>query len=159
MGTVDDYLAELDPGDREAIEHVYADRARGGARCRAGHGLRDAGARVPRQAADLGHAREEAHRDLSVQPGGGLGRRRALEGSPGIGLDKGTIRFQPEHPLPDDVVRALVARSQGADRGLTVGVAGRQWGSTRLTPIAIMTTAMIASRMRQARGVESQRPR
>ena len=43
----------------------------------------------------------------------------ALEGHPGIGLDKGTIRFQPEHPLPDDVVRAMVLRPQGADRGLT----------------------------------------
>ena len=32
----------------------------------------------------------------------------ALEGHPGVGLDKGTIRYQPEHPLPDDVVRALV---------------------------------------------------
>ena len=33
----------------------------------------------------------------------------ALAGHPGIGIDKGTIRYQPEHPLPDDVVRALIA--------------------------------------------------
>ena len=32
----------------------------------------------------------------------------ALKDHPGIGLDKGTIRYQPEHPLPDDVVRTLV---------------------------------------------------
>ena len=31
-----------------------------------------------------------------------------VAGGRGLGLDKGTIRFQPEHPLPDDVVRTLV---------------------------------------------------
>ncbi|MDR7111087.1 uncharacterized protein YdhG (YjbR/CyaY superfamily) [Microbacterium trichothecenolyticum] len=40
----------------------------------------------------------------------------ALAGHPGIGLDKGTIRYQPNHPLPDDVVRALVrARREQID--------------------------------------------
>ncbi|WP_404434124.1 hypothetical protein LG299_06125 [Microbacterium lacus] len=34
-----------------------------------------------------------------------------------------------------------------------------QWGSTRLTPSPIMTTAMMPSSTRHARGVESQRPR
>jgi uncharacterized protein YdhG (YjbR/CyaY superfamily) len=27
----------------------------------------------------------------------------------GVERDKGTIRFQPEHPLPDDVIRQIVA--------------------------------------------------
>ncbi len=36
---------------------------------------------------------------------------------------------------------------------------GDQWGSTRLTPSPIITTAMIPSSTRHARGVESQRPR
>ena len=93
-------------------------------------------------------------------PGGRVRGRADRSRDPGVGVDKGTIRFQPEHPLPDDVVRALVHRPQGADRGVTPARrVRRQWGSTRLTPIAIMTTAMIASRMRHARGVDSQRPR
>ena len=31
-----------------------------------------------------------------------------LDGHPGASVDKGTIRFQPEHPLPDDALRRLV---------------------------------------------------
>ena len=71
-------------------------------------------------------------------------------------LDKGTIRFQPERPLPDDVVRALVLARKEQIEGLT---------SIRFSAAAPADAERDhddgddASRMRHARGVESQRPR
>ena len=41
----------------------------------------------------------------------------AVAAVPGTSSDKGTIRFQPENPLPDDLVRELVR----VRRGLIVG--------------------------------------
>ena len=42
----------------------------------------------------------------------------ALAGRPGTSVDKGTIRFQPEHPIPTEVletlVRARLAQIDGA---------------------------------------------
>jgi uncharacterized protein YdhG (YjbR/CyaY superfamily) len=31
-----------------------------------------------------------------------------LEGHPGVSVDKGTIRFQPDHPIQDAVLERLV---------------------------------------------------
>ena len=76
---------------------------------------------------------------------------------------KGTIRFQPDRPLSDDVVRTLVASRAGrrstADTSAVWRIRAAQPVSTRLAPRATITTAMMPSRIRHARDVDSQRLR
>lgn len=117
MGTVDELLAGLEPADRRSIERIYAiareeapDAEQG-----LGYGMP---ALVYRGKPLLSVMRAKKHIGVyPFSPGAVLAVARSLEGHPGIGLDKGTIRFQPEHPLPDDVVRALVvARREQIDR-------------------------------------------
>ena len=108
MGTVDDLLSELDPADREPIAHVYAiardevpDAEQG-----LGYGMP---ALLYRGKPLLSVMRAKKHIGVyPFSPDAVSAVAEALASHPGIGLDKGTIRFQPEHPLPDDVVRALV---------------------------------------------------
>lgn len=113
MGTVDELLAGLEPADRSAIERIYAiareevpDAEQG-----LGYGMP---ALVYRGKPLLSVMRAKKHIGVyPFSPDAVSAVAEALAGRPGIGLDKGTIRFQPEHPLPDDVVRALVtARRQ-----------------------------------------------
>lgn len=108
MGTVDDYLETLEPDDRAAVAHVY-DIARAEAPAAVqgmGYGMP---ALVHRGKPLLSVMRAKTHIGVypfspdavaAVEDG-----VRAVEGS---SLAKGTIRFAPEHPLPDEVVRALV---------------------------------------------------
>ena len=117
MGTVDDYLAGLPDDDRDAVGHVY-DVAQ---------------ARVPdaEQGTSYGMAalvldgkplfavvRSKAH--VGIYPFSPAaveavaGQVDAVEGS---GRAKGTIRFDPAHPLPDDVVTALVDARVAQVRG------------------------------------------
>ncbi|MET0672622.1 MAG: DUF1801 domain-containing protein [Microbacterium pygmaeum] len=117
MGTVDDYLAGLEPGDRGPIEHIYAiarevvpDAEQG-----TGYGMP---ALVYRGKPLLSVKRTAKH--IGVYPfspeavSAVAADVAAVEAS---GLDKGTVRFQPKHPLPDAVVRALVtARKDQIDR-------------------------------------------
>ncbi|MET0811743.1 MAG: DUF1801 domain-containing protein [Microbacterium sp.] len=108
MGTVDDYLAELDPTDRDVIAHVYAiarevvpDAEQG-----LGYGMP---ALVHRGKPLLSVKRTQKHIGVyPFSPDAVATVADAVAAVPETGLDKGTIRFQPEHPLPDDVVRALV---------------------------------------------------
>lgn len=108
MGTVDDLLAGLDPADRAPIEHLYAvarevapDAEQG-----LGYGMP---ALVYRGKPLISVMRAKKHIGVyPFSPAAVSAVASALEGHPGVGLDKGTIRFQPEHPLPDDTVRALV---------------------------------------------------
>ncbi|MHC3000229.1 iron chaperone [Microbacterium sp. HJ5] len=108
MGTVDDLLAELDPADRQPIAHVYAlarqevpDAEQG-----LGYGMP---ALVYRGKPLISVMRAKKHIGVyPFSPDAVSAVADALADHPGIGLDKGTIRFQPEHPLPDDTVRALV---------------------------------------------------
>lgn len=108
MGTVDDYLAELDPTDRDVIAHVYAiarevvpDAEQG-----LGYGMP---ALVYRGKPLLSVKRTQKHIGVyPFSPDAVATVADAVAAVPETGLDKGTIRFQPEHPLPDDVVRALV---------------------------------------------------
>ncbi len=110
MGTVDDYLSELDAADREVIGRVYAlarEEAPGAEQGR-GYGMP---ALVYRGKPLISVMRAKKH--IGVYPfspdavAAVADEVQVIEGS---GLDKGTIRFQPEHPLPDDVVRTLVRR-------------------------------------------------
>jgi uncharacterized protein YdhG (YjbR/CyaY superfamily) len=48
----------------------------------------------------------------------------AVEAVSGTGLDKGTIRFQPESPLPDDLVRRLVRRRRAQIDGVNAAAPG-----------------------------------
>ena len=117
MGTVDDLLAELDPADRAPVERLYAlareevpDAEQG-----RGYGMP---ALVYRGKPLISVMRAKKHIGVyPFSPEAVSAVADSLADHPGIGLDKGTIRFQPEHPLPDDVVRALVvARKEQIER-------------------------------------------
>lgn len=108
MGTVDDLLADLDPADRESVQRLYAIAREQvpGAEQGLGYGMP---ALVYRGKPLISVMRAKKHIGIyPFSPAAVAAVAGALEGHPGIGLDKGTIRYQPEHPLPDDVVRALV---------------------------------------------------
>jgi uncharacterized protein YdhG (YjbR/CyaY superfamily) len=110
MGTIDDYLAGLEPRDREVIAHVYAV---------AGEGIETVQgtsyampALLYRGKALIAVMRTKKH--IGLYPFSGrvvkavADTQGDLDGE-GIEYDKGTIRFQPQHPLPDDTIRAIVA--------------------------------------------------
>ena len=108
MGTVDDLLAGLEPGDRPSMERVYAvardevPEAEQGL----GYGMP---ALVYRGKPLVSVMRAKKHIGIyPFSPAAVAAVAGSLEGHPGISVDKGTIRYQPEHPLPDDVVRAMV---------------------------------------------------
>jgi len=106
MGTVDDYLSGLDAADADAVRHVYdvarevVDDAEQGT----GYGMP---ALVHRGKPLLSVMRTAKH--IGVYPFSPAAVDAARDLLPGYDLDKGTIRFQPDRPLPDDAVRALVA--------------------------------------------------
>ena len=95
VGTIDDYLTDLDAADRAVIDRVYAiareevpDAEQG-----KGYGMP---ALVFAGKPLLSVMRAKKH--IGVYPF-----------SPeAVAVDKGTIRFQAEHPLHEDAVRALV---------------------------------------------------
>lgn len=109
MGTVDDYLASLDPADAAVIAHVYAiarevvpDVEQG-----LGYGMP---ALVWRGKPLLSVMRTK--KNLGLYPFSGAVVATvadAVAEVPETSTDKGTIRFQPTTPLPDDVLRAIVA--------------------------------------------------
>lgn len=109
MGTVDDYLDGLEPADRDAIARLYgiAREVVPDAEQGRGYGMP---ALVYRGKPLLSVMRAKKH--IGVYPfspdavSAVTSDVQAVEGS---GVDKGTIRFQPQHPLPGDVVRALVS--------------------------------------------------
>ncbi|KQZ84899.1 hypothetical protein ASD56_00450 [Microbacterium sp. Root166] len=108
MGTVDDLLADLDPADREPVARLYAIARRvvPDAEQGLGYGMP---ALVYRGKPLISVMRAKKHIGVyPFSPDAVAAVAESLSGHPGIGLDKGTIRFQPEHPLPDDVVEALV---------------------------------------------------
>lgn len=105
MGTVDDYLAGLDSEDRAVIAHVY-DVAR---------------AHVPdtEQGTSYGMpalslrgkpliAVMRTKKHVALYPFSGAVPGRVADALQGFAFDKGTIRFQPDAPLPDDAIRAVL---------------------------------------------------
>jgi uncharacterized protein YdhG (YjbR/CyaY superfamily) len=111
MGTVDDYLAGLDAADRAAVSHVYdvvrdalPDVEQGKS-----YGMP---ALTYRGKALIAVMRTKKH--IGVYPFSGRVPEVVAEGltdaaGQALEFDKGTIRFQPETPLPDDTIRAIVA--------------------------------------------------
>lgn len=108
MGTVDEYLSGLEPADRDAVGRVYAiartvvpDAEQG-----AGYGMP---ALVHRGKPLLSVMRAAEHIGVyPFSPDAVAAVAADVRAVPETGLAKGTIRFQPGHPLPDDVVVALV---------------------------------------------------
>jgi uncharacterized protein YdhG (YjbR/CyaY superfamily) len=107
MGTIDEYLAELDDDSRAAITHVY-DIARDvvpDAEQGKGYGMP---ALVYHGKALLSVMRAKEH--IGVYPFSPDAISAVAGELEGFDLAKGTIRFQPERPLPDAAIRALVER-------------------------------------------------
>ncbi|WP_163543336.1 iron chaperone [Occultella kanbiaonis] len=112
MGTVDDLLAGLDPADRPSVERIYeiAREQVPDAEQGLGYGMP---ALVHRGKPLVSVMRAKKHIGVyPFSPAAVAAVADDLAGHPGIGLDKGTIRYQPEHPLPDAVVRTLVRARQ-----------------------------------------------
>ncbi|MGW9157930.1 MULTISPECIES: iron chaperone [unclassified Microbacterium] len=108
MGTVDDYLEELLPADRDAIDRVYAVARREAPDAEQGKGY-GMPALVYGGKPLLSVMRAKKHIGIyPFSPDAVAAVASALEGHPGVSVDKGTIRFQPEHPIPDDVLDRLV---------------------------------------------------
>lgn len=106
MGSVDDYLTELDQPDQDAIAHVY-DLARElvpEAEQGRGYGMP---ALVYRGKPLISVMRAKKH--IGVYPFSPAAVSAVAEELPASDVAKGTIRFQPDRPLPDDMVRRLVA--------------------------------------------------
>ncbi len=105
MGTVDDYLAELDPADRDAITHVY-DIARDvvpDAEQGKGYGMP---ALVHNGKSLISVMRAKSH--IGVYPFSPAAIDAAADLLAGVDRDKGTVRFQPDAPLPDEAIRVMV---------------------------------------------------
>ncbi|MEZ7755701.1 DUF1801 domain-containing protein [Microbacterium paraoxydans] len=108
MGTIDDYLTDLDTADRAVIAGVYAiateevpEAAQG-----TGYGMP---ALVYAGKPLLSVMRAKKHIGVyPFSPEAVAAVADLLAGHPGVSLDKGTIRFQPEHSLPVEAVRALI---------------------------------------------------
>jgi len=108
MGTVDELLAGLDASDRPSMERIYAIARETAPEAEQGRGY-GMPALVYRGKALISVMRAKKHIGVyPFSPDAVAAVAGMLEEHPGVGLDKGTIRYQPEHPLPDDVVRALV---------------------------------------------------
>ncbi|MFT2816805.1 iron chaperone [Leifsonia sp. A12D58] len=109
MGTIDDYLSSLDPADRDVIARLYAIAWEEVPSAEQGKGY-GMPALVHNGKPLLSVMRAKKHIGVyPFSPESVAAIADDLASHPGIGLDKGTIRFQPEHPLPDDAVRRLVA--------------------------------------------------
>lgn len=105
MGTVDDYLAELDSDDRGAIERVYdiarqlvPDVEQG-----KGYGMP---ALVYKGKSLIAVMRNEKH--LGLYPFSPEAIAAAVSELEGFDRDKGAVRFQVDQPLPSAAIRTLV---------------------------------------------------
>ncbi|GAA5025612.1 iron chaperone [Microbacterium fluvii] len=105
MGTVDDYLAGLDEADRAVIDHVYdvARRLAPDAEQGKGYGMP---ALIVRGKPLISVMRTRRH--IGVYPFSGRVPEAVADALEGFDHDKGTIRFQPDRPLPDAAVEAVV---------------------------------------------------
>ncbi len=105
MGTIDDYLAALDPVDATVIGHAY-DVAREvvpDAEQGLGYGMP---ALIYRGKSLLSLMRATSH--IGVYPFSPAAIVEISDLLDGVDTAKGTIRFDPASPLPDDTIRALV---------------------------------------------------
>jgi uncharacterized protein YdhG (YjbR/CyaY superfamily) len=105
MGSVDDSLADLPPSERACLQHVIDV-----ARAVAPDAVEGVSYGMPALKLDgkplLGVVAAAKH--LSVFPFSPEVVDAVASRLEGFSLSKGTIRFTPDHPLPDDVVQELV---------------------------------------------------
>lgn len=118
MGTIDDYLADLAAADRDAIDRVYAVARREAPDAEQGKGY-GMPALVHGGKPLLSVMRAKKHIGIyPFSPDAVAAVADVLDGYPGVSVDKGTIRFQPEHPIPSEdlerLVRARLAQIDGA---------------------------------------------
>ena len=98
MGTIDDYLAELDDDtDRAVIDHIYT----------------TAREVVPDAEQGKGYGKPllsvmRAEKHIGIYPFSPEAVSTAAPELEGLDMDKGTIRFQPSDPPSDDAIRTLV---------------------------------------------------
>ena len=106
MSAIDDYLADLPADQRAELERVRAIVAEAAPDAEEGksygmpaflHGGRPL----------IGF--NAAKRHLTIAPFSPAIVDAVSDRLDGFGLSKGTIRFSPEQPLPDDVIREMVA--------------------------------------------------
>lgn len=108
MGTVDDYLAGLEAPDRAAVERIYtiAQATAPDAEQGTGYGMP---ALIHRGKPLISVMRAKKHIGVyPFSPDAVAAVAADVRDVPETGLDKGTIRFQPAHPLPEAVIIALV---------------------------------------------------
>lgn len=105
MGTIDDYLEQLDPTDRAVVSRVYdvvctqlPDVEQGRS-----YGMP---ALLYRGKALISVMRTRKH--VAVYPYSGRVPAVVAESVEGLDYDKGTIRFQPESPLSDETIRTII---------------------------------------------------
>ncbi|UZX02115.1 DUF1801 domain-containing protein [Arthrobacter sp. CDRTa11] len=105
MGSVDDSLVDLPPSERACLQHVIEV-----ARAEAPEAVDGVSYGMPALKLDgkplLGVVAAAKH--LSVFPFSPEVVDAVASRLEGFSLSKGTIRFTPDHPLPDDVVEELV---------------------------------------------------
>lgn len=106
MGTIDDYLDQLDPADRAVVGRVYdvVRAALPDAEQGTSYGMP---ALLYRGKALISVMRTKKH--IGVYPYSGRVPAVVAETVEDLDYDKGTIRFQPDRPLPDGTIRAIIA--------------------------------------------------
>ncbi|QAY60525.1 DUF1801 domain-containing protein [Microbacterium protaetiae] len=109
MGTIDEYLAGLEPADAAVVAQIYrvAAAAIGETEQGTGYGMP---ALTYRGKPLLSVMRTKKH--IGVYPFSGRVPEAVAASLGDAEFDKGTIRFQPESPLSDEAVRAIVAARQ-----------------------------------------------
>jgi uncharacterized protein YdhG (YjbR/CyaY superfamily) len=106
MGTIDDYLAQLDPTDAAVIGHVY-DVARETvpeAEQGTSYGMPTL---MYRGKGLLAVMRTRKH--IGLYPNSGRVLPAFADQLAGFDVDKGTLRFQPDSPPTDGLVKRIVA--------------------------------------------------
>lgn len=106
MSEIDDYLATVEPAQRAALAHVRAVVARCAPDAVEGRSYGMPAFRL-RDRPLIGFTASRQH--LSVHPFSPAVVDAVRGELDGFDLSKGTIRFTPERPLPDDVLEELVA--------------------------------------------------
>lgn len=105
MGALMDYLEGLDPAERDALERIRARAVELVPEAEEGLGY-GMPALTYRGRPLLSVRATKTH--LGYYPFSADVIDRLQPDLDGIDWSKGTIRFQPEHPLPDDLITALI---------------------------------------------------
>ncbi len=114
MGSVTDYLETVDPARRALLERVVAIAVDSAPEVEEGHGYGLAALRVAGK--PLLAVRATAHH-LAIYPFSAAVVAEVAADLPDHDVSKGAIRFDVDHPVPDPVVRRVVALRLAEIRG------------------------------------------